>query len=148
MTTTLLNPSNAASPYALLDDGERQIAAGRYGEGAAMVYQAAFAALRGVAVRWGWPCETHADAHRIIYRLDDRKPPSGLADAIMKSREQPGAGTLATYSLLFGIVVSYRFHSDEMAPPGKPPVAFWQPDDYAAHLPLVKKFIDLLAAEW
>lgn len=147
MTTTLLKPSTAASPYALLDDGEKQIAAGRYGEGSAMVYQAAFDALCGVAVRRGWPCATHADAHRIIYRLDGRKPPSGLADAVMKGREQPGAGTLSTYSLLFGIVVSYRFHSAEMAPTGKPPVTFWQPDDYTAHLPLVKKFIDLLAAE-
>ena len=147
MTTTLPSTSIAVSPYALLDAGERQIAAGRYSEGAAMVYQAAFAALRTVALRRGWSCETHADAHRIIYQLDGIKPPSDLADAVVKSRERPGAGPLATYSLLFGIVVSYRFHSAEMTPPGKPPVTFWQPGDYAAHLPLVNKFIDLLAAE-
>ena len=147
MTTTLLNPSTAASPYALLDDGDRQIAAGQYGEGAATVYQAAFAALRAFAVRRGWPCETHADAYRIIYRLDGRKPPSGLADAVMKGREQPGVGPLATYALLFGVVVSYRCHGAAMTPPGKPPVTFWESDDYAAHLPLIKKFIDLLAAE-
>lgn len=147
MTTTLPSPSTPASPYALLDNGERQIAGGGYREGSALVYQAAFAALRAVAMRRGWPCATHADAHRIIYRLDGRKPPSGLADAVAKSREQPGAGPLAIYALLFGIVVSYKFHSAETTPHDKPPVTFWKPDDYAAHLPLVKKFIDLLEAE-
>lgn len=147
MTTTLPCPPTAASPYALLGDGERQIAAGRYREGSAMVYQAAVDALRAVAARRGWPGATYDDAHHIAYRLDGRIPPSSLADAVAKSREQHFAGSLATYSLLFGIVVSYKLHSAEMTPQGTLPVTFWKPDDYAAHLPMVKKFIDLLAAE-
>lgn len=147
MTTALSSPATAVSPYDLLAEGERQIAAGRYREGSAMVYQAAVAALRAVAARRGWPCATHADAHRITYLLEGRTAPSSLADAVGKSREQPSAGTIATYSLLFGVAVGYKIHSAEITPHGKPPVTFWEPDDYAAHLPLVKKFIELLAAE-
>ena len=102
MTATLPSPTTAASPYALLNDGERQITAGRYSEGSAMVYQAAVAARRAV-----------------------RRAP-GLA------LRQPTPTPTA----------SFAGWTD-----GTLPVTFWKPDDYAAHLPMVKKFIDLLAAE-
>ena len=81
MTATLPSPTTAASPYALLNDGERQIAAGRYSEGSAMVYQAAVAARRAVATRRGWPCATHAAAHRITCRLDGWNTAGHLLEA-------------------------------------------------------------------
>ena len=42
MTTTLTHPETLDAAYALLAEGEGQITAGRYREGSANVYQAAF----------------------------------------------------------------------------------------------------------
>ena len=66
MSTATTYSETADTPLALLAKGERQIAAGRYREGSATVYQAAFTALQKVAARRGWVCETYEDADAII----------------------------------------------------------------------------------
>ena len=147
MSTATTFSETADTPLALLAKGERQIAAGRYREGSATVYQAAFTALREVAARRGWVCETHDDACNLTYKLDGKEPPATLADAIKQGLETSIDDPLPVYGLLFTTVICFKYHSRAKSPDGSPPTTFWEPDDYVHSLPLVKKFIDLLASD-
>ena len=147
MSATMTHSETADTPLALLAKGERQIADGQYQEGSATVYQAAFTALQEVAARRGWVCETYEDADDIIYRLDGvENPPESAAEAIMQARARINV-PLPVYSLLFTTVYCFKHHSATRSPDGTLPTTFWEPDDYVRSLPLVKKFIELLAAE-
>ena len=84
MTTTPTHSESIDTAYALLAEGERQIAAGQYREGSANVYQAAFSALRVVSESRGWPCETEEDVCNATYRLDGKEPPDDFADAVKR----------------------------------------------------------------
>ncbi len=147
MTTTPTHSESIDTAYALLAEGERQIAAGQYREGSANVYQAAFTALHAVAKSRGWVCETHDDAHDVIYRLDGVRPPAKTAVEDMKWIREHIDDPLPVYSLLFITVYCFKHHGAETSPDGALPTRFWEPDDYVRSLPLVKKFIDLLASE-
>jgi hypothetical protein len=147
MSATPTYPETADTPLALLAKGEGQIAAGRYREGSATVYQAAFTALREVAARRGWACETYEDADAIIYRLDGVEPPPESVVEEMKRIRERRNEPLPVYSLLFTTVYCFKHHGAETSPDGALPTTFWEPDDYVRSLPLVKKFIDLLVAE-
>ena len=148
MTTTLTHSETLDAAYALLAEGERQIAAGRFREGSASVYQAAFTALRQVAARRGWVCETYEDADDIIYRLDGVEPPAeDVAEAIKIAFERVD-DPLPVFSTLYINVVCFKLHSATVFRDGVSlPVYFWEPEDYVKSLPLVKKFIDLLRLE-
>ena len=147
MSTTLTHSETADTPLALLANGERQIAEGQYREGSAGVYRAAFTALQEVAARRGWVCETYEDADAIIYRLDGVEPPAESVveemERIRERRNEP----LPVYSPLFITVYCFKHHGATTSPDGSLPTTFWEPDDYIRSLPLVKKFIDLLASE-
>ena len=147
MTTTLTHSETLDAAYALLAEGERQIAAGRFREGSASVYQAAFTALRQVAARRGWVCETYEDADDIIYRLDGVEPPAETAVEDMEWIREHIDDPLPVYSLLFTTVYCFKHHSRTRSPDGTLPTTFWEPPDYVKSLPLVKKFIDLLQSE-
>ena len=147
MTTTLTNPETADTPLALLARGECQIAAGKYRDGSATVYQAAFTALQKVAARRGWVCETYEEANDIIYRLDGVEPPAESVVEEMKRIRERRNEPLPVYSLLFTTVYCFKHHGATTSPDGTLPTTFWEPDDYVRSLPLVKKFIDLLATE-
>lgn len=148
MSATLTHSETADTPLALLAKGERQIAAGQYREGSAAVYQAAFTALREVAARRGWPCETYEEADAIIYRLDGVEPPSESVVEEMKRIRERSNEPLPVYSLLFTTVTCFKIHGATVFRDGESlPVTFWEPEDYARSLPLVKKFIDLLELE-
>ena len=148
MTTTPTHSEALDAAYALLAEGERQIAAGQYREGSASVYQAAFTALRCVADSRGWPCETEEDVCGATYRLDGKVPPNSLADAIQQGLAASIDDPLPVYGLLFTTVICFKLHGDTVFRDGiSLPVTFWEPEDYVKSLPLVKKFIDLLASE-
>ena len=147
MSTVATYSEAADTPLALLAKGERQIAAGQYREGSATVYQAAFAALQEVAARRGWVCETYEDADAIIYRLDGVEPPAESVVEEMKRIRERRNEPLPVYSLLFTTVYCFKHHGATTSPDGSLPTTFWEPDDYVRSLPLVKKFIDLIAAE-
>ena len=139
-----MNPTEKPpAPRELLTQGARQIYAGELAIGADLVYQAASAAVRDAASRRGWPCETHADAQAAACRLDGREPPASLSDAV--NRGLDAAQPPPAYSLLFGVAVSYRLHGAAMRQDGRIPSTFWADDDYAAHLPPIRKLLDLLA---
>ena len=147
MSTTLTHSETADTPLALLAKGERQIGAGQYREGSAAVYRAAFTALQEVAARRGWVCETHEDAINITYWLESLEFPATAAEAIRQATEHKN-DPLPVYPLLFTTVTCFKIHSatvfrDEISLP----VTFWEPEDYAKSLPLVRKFIDLLGGE-
>ena len=147
MTTTLTqtHPETLAPAYDLLADGERQIAAGQYREGSASVYQAAITALRAVADARGWPAD--ADAYDITHRLDNIEPlPDDNAEAIKVAFERVN-DPLPVFCTLFINVVCFDHHGRTVSPDGSLPTTFWEPEDYVKSLPLVKKFIHLLAAE-
>ena len=147
MSTALTYSETADTPLALLARGERQIAAGKYREGSATVYQAAFAALQEVAARRGWVCETHDDAHDVIYQLDGVEPPSeSVVEDIKRARARIN-DPLPVYSILFINVICFKLHGATASPDGALPVMFWEPEDYVRSLPPVKKLIELLAAE-
>lgn len=147
MTTTPTHSEALDAAYALLAEGERQIAAGQYREGSANVYKAAFTALRSVAKRRGWVCETHEDARAITRRLDNMEPPPAtFAEVIRQAFERVG-DPLPVYSILFTTVYCFKHHSRTRSPDGTLPTSFWEPDDYIKSLPLVKKFISLLESE-
>ena len=135
------------TPLTLLAKGERLITAGQYREGSATVYQAAFTALREVAARRGWVCETHDDGHDVIYRLDGVEPPAESAVEDIKRARARINDPLPVYSLLFTTVYCFKHHGATTSPDGTLPTTFWEPDDYVRSLPLVKKFISLLAME-
>ena len=136
------------TPLDLLAKGESRIAAGQYREGSATVYQAAFTALREMAARRGWVCETYEDADAIIYRLDGVEPPSESAVEDLKRAFERVNDPLPIYSLLFTTVYCFKHHGATIFRDGESlPVTFWEPGDYVRSLPLVKKFIDLLAME-
>ena len=147
MSTVATHSETADTPLALLAKGEGQIAAGQYREGSATVYQAAFTALREVAARRGWTCETYEEANDIIYRLDGVEPPAESVVEEMKRIRERRNEPLPVYSLLFTTVYCFKHHSAETSPDGTLPTTFWEPDDYVRSLPLVRKFIDLLASE-
>ena len=147
MTTTPTHSEALDAAYAFLDEGERQIAAGQYREGSANVYQAAFTALRAVAKTRGWPCETEEDLCNATYRLDGKEPPEDFADAVKRGLESSIDDPLPVYGLLFTTVYCFKHHSHTRSADGSLPTVFWEPDDYVRSLPLVKKFIDLLASE-
>lgn len=148
MTTTPTHSESIDTAYALLAEGERQIAAGQYREGSASVYEAAFTALRAVAKSRGWPCETEEDVDDIIHRLDGLEPlPDDAAEAIKVAFERVD-DPLPVFSTLFINVVCFKLHSATVFRDGiSLPVYFWEPEDYFKSLPLVKKFIDLLEPE-
>lgn len=147
MTATSTHSESIDTAYALLAEGERQIAGGQYREGSASVYQAAFTALRAVAARRGWVCETYEDADAIIYKLDSvDPPPESVVEELKRIRERRNE-PLPVYSLLFTTVYCFKHHGAETSPDGPLPTTFWEPDDYVRSLPLVKKFIALLASE-
>ena len=147
MTATSTHSESIDTAYALLAEGERQIAAGQYREGSADVYQAAFTALHAVAKSRGWPCETEEDVCNATYRLDGKEPPASLSDAIKRGLESSADDPLPVFGLLFATVYCFKHHSLTRSPDGTLPTAFWQPEDYVKSLPLVKKFIDLLVSE-
>ena len=148
MSTTLTHSETAGTPLALLAKGERQIAAGQYREGSAVVYQAAFTALQEVAARRGWVCETHDDAHDVIYRLDGVEPPPESAVEALKQAQERINDPLPVYSLLFINAMCFKIHGATVFRDGiSLPVTFWEPEDYVKSLPLVKKLIDLLRLE-
>ena len=148
MTTTPTHSEVLDAAYAMLSEGEREISAGHYREGSASVYQAAFTALRAVADRRGWPCETEEDVDDIINRLDGVEPlPDDAAEAIKVAFERVD-DPLPVYSTLFINVACFKLHSATVFRDGiSLPVTFWEPEDYVKSLPLVKKFIDLLESE-
>lgn len=149
MTTTPTHSEALDAAYALLAEGERQIAAGQYREGSASVYQAAFTALRTVADSRGWACETEQDVDDIIHRLDGVEPlPDDVAEAI-KVAFEPVDDPLPVFSILFSTtVLCFKLHSATVFRDGVSlPVYFWEPEDYTKSLPLVEKFIDLLKSE-
>ena len=146
MTTTPTHSESIDTAYALLAEGERQIAAGQYREGSANVYQAAFTALR-VSESRGWPCETEEDVCNATYRLDGKEPPDDFADAVKRGLESSIDDPLPVFGLLFTTVYCFKHHSRTRSPDGSLPTVFWEPADYVKSLPLVKKFIDLLASE-
>lgn len=148
MTTTLTPPETLDAAYALLAEGERQIAVGQFREGSANVYQAALAALQAVAESRGWPCETEEDVDDIIHRLDGVEPlPDDAAEAIKVAFEHVN-DPLPVFSTLFVNVDCFKYHSAIVFRDGVSlPVYFWEPEDYVKSLPLVKKFIDLLRSE-
>ena len=123
----LVNIPAGITPSALLAKGERRIAAGRYREGAAAVYQAAFAALREVAQRRGWPCETHEDVNDMIYRLDGRKPTATAAEALKYAAKHVNDPP-PVYSRLFIAVGCFKYHGATTCPDGTPAVTFWEPE--------------------
>ena len=144
-TTTLTHPEVLAPAYDLLADGERQIAAGRYREGSASVYQAAITALRAVADARGWPADENA--YDITHRLDNIEPlPDDDAEAI-KMAFQRVNDPLPVFCTLFINVTCFEHHSRTVSPDGSLPTTFWEPEDYVKSLPPVKKFIRLLASE-
>ncbi len=147
MTTTPTHSEALDAAYALLAEGERQIAAGQYREGSANVYQAAYTALRAVAKTRGWPCETYEDICNATYRLDGKEPPASLSETIKRGLESSADDPLPVFGLLFTTVYCFNHHSRMRSPDGTLPTTFWEPDDYAKSLPLVKKFVDLLASE-
>ena len=148
MSAMVTYSETADTPLALLAKGERQIAAGQYREGSATVYQAAFTALREVAARRGWVCETYEDACNLTYRLDGEDPPATLDDAIKQGLETSIDDPLPIYGLLFTTVICFKLHSDTVFRDGiSLPVTFWEPDDYVNSLPVVKKFIALLESD-
>ncbi|MCE2500062.1 MAG: hypothetical protein J4G13_04275 [Dehalococcoidia bacterium] len=135
------------TPLTLLAKGEGLITDGQYREGSATVYQAAFTALREVAARRGWVCETHDDAHDVIYQLDGvEPPPESSAEAVRQAFERVN-DPLPVYSTLFINVICFKLHGATTSTDGTLPVVFWEPEDYVRSLPPVKKFIELLAAE-
>ena len=148
MTTTLTQPhaETLAPAYELLADGERQIAAGRYREGSASVYQGAMTALRAVADARGWPADE--DAYDIMHRLDNTEPlPEDFAEAMKIALERVN-DPLPVFRTLFINVTCFKIHGATVFRDGVSlPVYFWEPEDYVKSLPLVKKFIDLLALE-
>ena len=149
MTTTPTHSEALDAAYALLAEGERQIADGQYGEGSANVYQAAFTALRAVAKTRGWPCETEDDVSDVTNRLDNIEPlPDDVADAIRMAFERAN-DPLPVFSTLFTTtVLCFKLHAATVFRDGVSlPVYFWEPEDYVKSLPLVKKFIDLLRSE-
>ena len=147
MTTTPAYSESIDTSYALLAKGERQITSGQYREGSANVYQAAFTVVQAVAESRGWPCETREDARSIMRRLDDVESlPDNAAEAIKVAFQRVG-DPLPVYSILFTTVYCFKHHSRTRSPDGTLPTSFWEPDDYIKSLQLVKKFIDLLAAE-
>ena len=143
----MTHSETADTPLALLAKGERQIADGQYREGSATVYQAAFAALQEVAARRAWACETYEEANDIIYRLDGVEPPAESVVEEMKRIRERRNEPLPVYSLLFTTVYCFKHHGATTSPDGALPTTFWEPDDYVRSLPLVKRFIDLLATE-
>lgn len=147
MTTTSTHSESIDTAYALLAEGERLIVAGQYREGSASVYQAAFTALRCVAERRGWVCETYEDAHGVIYRLDGVEPPPESVVEMIKRAFETVDDPLPVYSLLFTTVYCFKHHSRTKSPDGSLPTTFWEPEDYIKSLPLVRKFIDLLGSE-
>ena len=147
MSTAPTYSETADTPLALLARGERQIAAGKYREGSATVYQAAFVALQEVAARRGGACETYEEANAIIYQLDGVEPPAESVVEEMKRIRERRNEPLPVYSLLFTTVYCFKHHGATKSPDGTLPTTFWEPDDYVRSLPLVKKFIDLLATE-
>lgn len=146
MSTAEIHPETADTPLALLEKGERAIAGGQYREGSAMVYRAAFNALREVAARRGWVCETHDDAVRLTYWLENLELPVTAAEAIRQANEHAD-DPLPVYPLLFSTVVGFKYHGAMVFSDDNLPVTFWEPEDYVRSLPLVRKFIDLLASE-
>lgn len=148
MTTTSAQSESIDTAYALLAEGERQIAGGQYREGSASVYQAAFTALQAVAQRRGWVCETEQDVDDIIHRLDGVEPlPDDAAEAIKVAFERVD-DPLPVFSTLLVNVDCFKYHSATVFRDGVSlPVYFWEPEDYVKSLPLVKKFIDLLRLE-
>ena len=147
MTTTLTQPhaETLAPAYELLADGERQIAAGRYREGSASVYKAAMSALRAVADARGWPADE--DAYDIMHRLDNTEPlPEDFAEAMKIALERVN-DPLPVFRTLFINVTCFKHHSRTVSPDGSLPTTFWEPEDYVKSLPLVKKFVRLLASE-
>jgi hypothetical protein len=149
MTTTPTQSEALDAAYALLAEGERQIADGQYGEGSANVYQAAFTALRAVAKTRGWPCETEDDVSDVTNRLDNIEPlPDDVSDAIRAAFERAN-DPLPVFSTLFTTtVLCFKLHAATVFRDGVSlPVYFWEPEDYVKSLPLVKKFIDLLRSE-
>ncbi len=148
MTTTPTHSETLDAAYALLAEGERQIAAGQYREGSADVYEAAFTALRAVAKSRGWPCETEEDVYDATYRLDGvEPPPDDMAEAIKVALERVD-DPLPVFSTLFINVTCFKLHSATVFRDGiSLPVYFWEPEDYVKSLPLVKKFIDLIGSE-
>lgn len=148
MTTTSTHSENIDTAYALLAEGECQIAAGQYREGSASVYEAAFTALQAVAKSRGWPCETEEDVCNATYRLDGKEPPASLSDAIKRGLEASADDPLPVYGLLFSTVTCFKLHGETVFRDGVSlPVYFWEPEDYVKSLPLVRKFIDLLVSE-
>ena len=148
MTTTPTHSEALDAAYALLAEGECQIAAGQYREGSANVYQAAFTALRAVAESRGWPCETEEDVCNATYRLDGKEPPKDFADAVKQGLEASIDDPFPVYGLLFTTVICFKLHGETVFRDGiSLPVTFWEPENYVNSLPLVKKFIDLLASE-
>ncbi len=146
MTTTPTHSEALDAAYALLAEGERQIATGQYREGSANVYQAAFTALRAAAKSRGWPCETYEDAHNVIYQLDGIEPPPESSVEVIQQARGRIADPIPVYSLLFTTVYCFKHHGRTGSPDGTPPTTFWEPEDYNKSLPLVKKFIDLLVS--
>ena len=117
-------------------------------EGSANVYQAAFTALRAVAKSRGWPCETEEDVCNATYRLDGKEPPKDFADAVKQGLEASIDDPFPVYGLLFTTVICFKLHGETVFRDGiSLPVTFWEPENYVNSLPLVKKFIDLLASE-
>ena len=148
MSTALSHSETADTPLALLAKGEGLIGAGEYREGSATVYEAAFTALRELSARRGWVCETHDDAHDVVYRLDGvEPPPESVVEAIKQASERVD-DPLPVYSLLFTTVICFKIHGATVFRDGVSlPITFWEPEDYMKSLPLVKKFIDHLAWE-
>ena len=149
MTTTPTHSEALDAAYALLAEGERQIAAKQYREGSASVYQAAFTALRAVSKSRGWPCETDDDVSDVTHWLDNIEPlPGDVAEAIRMAFERAN-DPIPVFSTLFTTtVLCFKLHSATVFRDGTSlPVYFWEPEDYVKSLPLVKKFIDLLRLE-
>ena len=148
MTTKPTHSETLDAAYALLAEGERLIIAGRFQEGSANVYQAAFTALRAVADERGWPCGTEDDIYDATYRLDGKEPPDDFADAVKRGLEASVDDPLPVYGLLFSTVICFKLHGETVFRDGVSlPVYFWEPEDYVKSLPLVRKFIDLLVSE-
>ena len=67
-----------------LDAADRHFAAGEELPGSAELWQASFCALRLVASRRGWQCETMDDCYAVVHRLGEKTDdpsllPAGLA---------------------------------------------------------------------
>lgn len=149
MTATPTHSESLDTAYAMLSEGERQIAAGKYREGSANVYQAAFTAVQAVSASRGWPCQTEEDASDVTHRLDNIEPlPEDVAQAVKAAFERVH-DPLPVFSTLFTTtVLCFKLHSATVFRDGTSlPVYFWEPEDYVKSLPLVKKFIDLLRSQ-